>query len=100
VVAQGEVAAALEIGFVGLIEEQTAEVEGSGEPLLLLLGAAGLLAVIAQSLGAIGQRPVVGSCSARRKPSGLRAGPGGGTSGESTGAIGCPSLTVQASTFP
>src|SRR5262245_49377616 len=37
--------------------------------------------------------------TAWRKPSGERAGPGGGAAGGSTGSIGCPSVADQASTL-
>src|SRR5262245_15196365 len=48
------VAAFLQIGVVGGVQEKASQVEGEGEMLLLLLGQGGLLGVVALALGGVG----------------------------------------------
>jgi hypothetical protein len=53
----GLVTSLFEVGVVRVVEQQTAQVEGGREPLLLCLGEGGLLAVVAFPIGRVGERP-------------------------------------------
>ncbi|GBD37393.1 hypothetical protein HRbin36_02524 [bacterium HR36] len=90
---QGLLTALLAVGVGRFIEQQAAQVEGGGEPLLPLLGQAGLLAVVTFPLGGIRRGPGWGGPAELKEPdvgpvgqgeqaadggagSGARAGPG------------------------
>ena len=50
-------AAFLQVGVVWGVEQQATDVEGDGEPLLLLLSDRSLLCVITRALRGVGERP-------------------------------------------